>query len=182
MPWKVLGSYTKTFLLLLDNQLFMLACVIKFDPDFACFISKKTLTLQRISKLIFMRQLKFFFILIIMLALPCLVIAEQKSGSSKSRPPILLTKSKCAGPVNRPKAPDRQSVKCTYDGMCMDLNFTVSEGEAILMVSDETSQCLTYTIDTSTLYVSVPVGTLSGSISIELDTELGNHFTGTIGE
>lgn len=62
--------------------------------------------------------------------------------------------------------------------MTMELTFTISEGMSTLTVTDETPQCITYTIDTSELYVSVPVGVLSGYINIELDTERGNHFTG----
>lgn len=125
-----------------------------------------------------MRQLKSIFIILTMLAVPTLAAADQKSGGSKPRPPITLEKKLGHGHMNRPKAPDRQSITCVYDGMSMELEFIISEGISTLTVTDETPQCLTYTIDTSILNVSVPVGSLSGSISIELDTERGNHFTG----
>ena len=129
-----------------------------------------------------MRQLKSFFIIILMLVAPSLASAEQPSGNQKPRPPILLHKSNKGGHINRPKTPDRQSITCTYDGMTMELNFTISEGISTLTVTDETPQCITYTIDTSALYVSVPIGSLSGSITIELYTERGNHFTGIMEE
>ena len=127
-----------------------------------------------------MRQLKSIFIILLALALPSLAVAEQKSGEKKPRPPITLGKSCAGSSIKRPKAPDRQSITCTYDGTIMEFYFTVSEGISTLTVSDETLQCMTYIIDTSTLEVSVPVGILSGSISIELDTERGNHFTGVM--
>lgn len=114
------------------------------------------------------------------LFLPALAAAEKSSENRKPRPPILLEKGNPHGHINRPKAPNRQSITCTYDGMTLELDFTVSEGISTLTVTDETPQCVTYTIDTSTLQVSVPVGTLLGSITIELDTERGNHFTGIL--
>lgn len=125
-----------------------------------------------------MRQLKSIFTLILALALPSMVSAEQQSGQSKPRPPITLQKGSGHNHGNFPKAPDRQSITCTYDGTTMKFNFTVTEGISTLTVTDETPQCATYTIDTSTLFVSVPVGPLSGSITIELDTERGTHFMG----
>ena len=129
-----------------------------------------------------MRQLKSIFIILLAFALPSLAVAEQKSEERKPRPPITLGKSCAGSSIKRPKAPDRQSITCTYDGATMDFSFTVSEGISNLTVTDETPQCLTYTIDTSTLEVSVPVGSLSGSITIELDTERGNLFTGIMEE
>lgn len=125
-----------------------------------------------------MRQLKLIFTIILALALPSLAVAEQKSKEKKPRPPITLQKGNMGGVIKYPKAPDRQSIMCTYDGTVMEFNFTVSEGFATVTVTDETPQCVIYTIDTSTLDVSLPVGVLSGSITIELDTERGNHFTG----
>lgn len=107
-------------------------------------------------------------------------LAEQNSKGSKPRPPITLHKGNGHGHINRPKAPDRQRITCSYDGMTLELDFTISEGISTLNVTDETPQCLTYTIDTSSLCVSVPVGPLSGSITIELNTERGNNFTGII--
>ena len=125
-----------------------------------------------------MRLQKSIFIILMMLAVPVLAFAEQKSGCSQSRPPITLQKANKGGHAKGPKAPDRQLIVCTYDGMYMELNFAIPEGEATLIVSDETQQYLTYTIDTSTLHVSVPVGPMSGSINIDLETELDNHFSG----
>lgn len=127
-----------------------------------------------------MRQQTTILTLILAFALPILAAADQKSGQSKPRPPIILSKGYGHGLGNYPKAPDRQSITCTYDGATLEFDFTVSEGISTLTVTDETPQCVTYTIDTSSLYVSVPVGPLSGSISIELDTERGNYFVGTI--
>ena len=123
-----------------------------------------------------MRQLKSIFIILMTLLLPSLASAEKSSGGS--RPPITLQKVKANGHVKFPKAPDRQSIICTYDGTTMEFNFKVSEGISTLTVTDKTPQCVTYTIDTTPLSVSVPVGSLSGSITIELDTERGTHFMG----
>lgn len=82
--------------------------------------------------------------------------------------------------AGRPKAPDRQVITCTYDGYGMDLNFTYSEGMAVLTVTDENLQGLVYNIDTSLLDVYVPVGNLAGAINIELETEHGNVYEGEI--
>ena len=113
-----------------------------------------------------------------MLAIPSLVVAEKSSSGSTPRPPITLQKGYGHGVIKFPKSPDRQSITCAYDGMGLELDFAISEGMSTLTVTDETPQCSTYTIDTSSLSVSIPIGSLSGSISIELDTELGNHFSG----
>ena len=118
------------------------------------------------------------FTLLLAITLPLMAVAEQKSDQSPPRPPITLHKGYLGDVVKRPKAPNRQSITCTYDGTFMEFDFMVSEGISTLTVTDETPQCITYTIDTSTLYVSVPVGPLSGSITIELDTERGTHFMG----
>ena len=115
-----------------------------------------------------------------MIALPCLANAEQSSGGSQPRPLILLQKGNPHDHIKRPKSPDRQLITCEYDGINMELNFTVNEGISTLTVTDESPQCLTYTIDTSTLNASVSVGLLYGSIIIQLDTERGNHFSGVI--
>ena len=127
-----------------------------------------------------MRDSKSFFILFLMIAASLLAYAEQSSGNSKSRLPITLRKGNGHGHVDCPKAPDRQLITCSYNGMTLEMDFTISEGISTLTVTDETPQCVSYTIDTSTLYVSVPVGTLYGTINIELDTERGNHFTGVM--
>ena len=123
---------------------------------------------------------KSIFTLLLAIAIPSLAAAEQNSRESKPRPPITLQKGNMGGITRYPKAPDRQSITCVYDGSTMELSFTVSEGISTLTVTDETPQCFTYSIDTSSLYVPVPVGSLSGSINIELDTERGNHFSGII--
>lgn len=115
-----------------------------------------------------------------MLATPSFLVAEKSSSGSKPRPPITLHKGHKGGYTNFPKAPDRQSITCTYDGMTLALDFAISEGVSTLTVTDETPQCSTFIIDTSLLSVSIPVGSLTGSISIELDTEGGNLFTGII--
>lgn len=125
-----------------------------------------------------MRQLKSIFILLLALGQPLLAVAEQSSRGSNPRPPVILHKGHGNSHGNFPKAPDRQSITCTYDGSTMEFNFTVAEGTATLTLTDETPQCVTYTFDTSNLEVSVPVGTLYGTITIELDTERGNHFKG----
>ena len=69
-----------------------------------------------------MSNLKSIFTLILALALPSLAAAEQKSGGKQTRPPITLTKENGSGHLKRPKAPDRQSITCSYDGMIIDNN------------------------------------------------------------
>ena len=62
----------------------------------------------------------------------------------------------------------------------MTLSFVIPEGNATLTVTDEYGQYITYSVDTSTLNVSVSVGDLKGFITVQLDTERGNHFHGII--
>ena len=127
-----------------------------------------------------MRQLKLFFIILLTLVAPSLAYAKQNSEGTKPRPPITLQKINGSGHTKFPKAPDSQFITCIYDGMTLDLEFVISEGISTLTVTDESPQCLTYNIDTSTLNASVSVGPLYGSIIIQLDTERGNHFSGII--
>lgn len=115
-----------------------------------------------------------------MVAVPTTVLADKSSDTGQGKPPIILQQASKGVIIKRPKAPSRQLVTCSYDGSTLELNFKISEGMSTITVTDETLQCVTYTIDTSELYVSIPVGPLYGSISVTLDTELGNHFEGTI--
>ncbi|MDE6478649.1 MAG: hypothetical protein K2L45_00135 [Muribaculaceae bacterium] len=51
---------------------------------------------------------------------------------------------------------------------------------ATLSVTDDSLQVLTYEVDTTPLEVYVTTGALSGTVYIELETEKGNTFSGTI--
>lgn len=109
----------------------------------------------------------------------CMADSNQKS----QQPPkvsITLVKLNRGTSANRPKAPDRQVVTCSYDGETLHLSFIIPEGTATLSVTDETLLTSIYKIDTAPLEISVSVGELYGTISIEMVTEMGNRFCGQI--
>ena len=56
-----------------------------------------------------------------------LALAEKSSRDSSPRPPITLQTGDKGGHIKRPKTPSRQLITCTYDGMTLELNFTLSE-------------------------------------------------------
>ncbi|MDE6554164.1 MAG: hypothetical protein K2K98_14570 [Muribaculaceae bacterium] len=126
-----------------------------------------------------MKHLKTF-LKTLAFGMPLLVHAEPVPDSHQGDTPIILEKSKDPLPIKRPQAPDRQVVACYYDGEVMTLCFVISEGNAILTLTDEDCQSTTYTIDTSTLEVRIAVGDLNGIISIQLETERGNIFVGVL--
>lgn len=115
-----------------------------------------------------------------MLAVTFAIMADPSSNSHETHATIILEKDHGSGHLKRPKAPDRQVVTCAYDGEVMTLSFVIPEGNATLTVTDEYGQYITYSVDTSTLNVSVSVGDLKGFITVQLDTERGNHFHGII--
>lgn len=82
---------------------------------------------------------------------------------------------------DRPKAPSRQMIYCSYANEAISLSFTLADGECRLTLTDTTSGIASkYTVDSSTLSAEVYVGTLSGSTEIELTTESGNTYIGTL--
>lgn len=52
----------------------------------------------------------------ILLATPFMAFAEQSKNGSKPHPPITLQKGHKGVYIKFPKAPDRQSITCAYDG------------------------------------------------------------------
>ena len=104
-----------------------------------------------------MRQLKSFFIILLMLVYPALSKAEKSTDVTASRPPVTLSPGHKGGHGKFPKAPSRQSITCEYNGAEMEFHFTVSEGICTLCVTDQTPQTVTYTIDTSSFLVDAAI-------------------------
>ena len=92
----------------------------------------------------------------------------------------ILVKQETGKPIRRPKAPDRQVVTCEYDGENLHLSFVYPEGSATLSVTDDSLLTATYLIDTDPLDLKVSVGSLSGTISVKIETEYGNTFVGDL--
>lgn len=115
----------------------------------------------------------------ICLATPCSAENNQQA-SQNPKSTTTLVKTNRGASIRRPKSPDRQQVTCTYDGEVMNINFTISEGMAMLSVTDDSLQFLTFEIDTTPLDVYITIGAHTGTINIELETENGNIFSGTI--
>ena len=107
----------------------------------------------------------------------CIAEPNQQSAQKQKAPIILVNPNKGVS-SGRPKAPDRQTITCAYDGEQLHLTLVYSEGTATLSVTDETLLTSTYEIDTAPLVVTVPVGELNGTISIELETQRGNSYSG----
>lgn len=118
------------------------------------------------------------------LAITCsgmiLTMHAENSAQETNQSTITLTKSVRTNPIKRPKAPDRQIVTCTYDGEELNLNFVIPEGMATLSCTDETLLTATFEFDSTPLQVSIPVGKLWGTVSIELETANGNTYTGSL--
>lgn len=107
--------------------------------------------------------------------------AESAQQNKQEQPQtIILKKNHEDNYKQRPKAPDRQMVTCAYDGEELHLSFLYSEGTATLSVTDETLLTSIYQIDTTPLEVTVSVGELFGTVSIEMETEAGNSYYGEI--
>lgn len=129
-----------------------------------------------------MRQNKIFIISAVLTLFSTHCLAESTTADNKDsrKEPINLVKTGKGAIAGRPKAPDRQVVTCAYDGEELHLSFVYSEGAATISVTDETFLTSTYVIDTTPLVVSVPVGELVGTVSIEMETENENSYTGII--
>lgn len=128
-----------------------------------------------------MKQRKLSMALATLLCLSSLCMAESNQQTKqKQSVPITLVKINRGGASTRPKAPDRQVITCEYDGEQMFLTFVCSEGFATISVTDQTLLSSIYEIDTAPLEVSVTVGDLCGNINIEMETEKGNSYSGTI--
>ena len=102
-------------------------------------------------------------------------LSGQNSSNSNANT-IILVRTEKGKPIRRPKAPDRQIVTCAYDGEELHLSLVIPEGMATLSVTDETLLTSIYEFDTTSLEVSVPVGNLIGTISIEMETENNTYY------
>ena len=116
-------------------------------------------------------------VLISSTSLPYSYIHAEKEAQSKT---IFLRKMGTGMKPLRPKSPDRQVITCAYDGEILHLSFVIPEGTATFSVTDETLLTSTYEIDTTPLEVSVSVGELFGTVSLEMETALGNGYNGII--
>ena len=128
-----------------------------------------------------MKTGKFLTAFIGMLSICSVSLAEPTQQTEQTQPQtVILVKNNKDTHIKRPKAPDRQQVICAYDGEMICLNIAIPEGMATLSVTDESMKVLTYEIDTTPLDICVTTGALIGNVYIELETEKGNIFTGTI--
>ena len=102
--------------------------------------------------------------------------------ADKQVPKVLITLQKVGTKMKplRLKAPDRQVVTCAYDGEEMYLSFAIPEGMATLSVTDESLLSSTFEIDTTPLEVTVPVGELCGTVTIEMETDSDHHYYGVM--
>lgn len=113
------------------------------------------------------------------LSLLCMAETNQTTKNQPKAPITLVKKNRGASTI-RPKAPDRQVVTCAYEEEELYFSFVIPEGMATVTVKDENLFSLTYEIDTAPLEVYIPVGELTGDINVELETEKGNFYSGTI--
>ena len=82
-------------------------------------------------------------------------------------------------PAKRPKLPSRQHVECVYADGTLHFDFVIPEGEAVLIVIDGlTGISAQYVFDTDA-HAEVTIGYLSAA-SLEIHTDAGNTYTGTI--
>ena len=127
-----------------------------------------------------MRKLKKLLIALVFASTMAPAWADQSTSQGDSRPPIILTRKHGQGLSNTPKAPDRQIITCSYDGEILTLNFVYSEGMGILSIVDQEDYEYSYNLDTSVLFIQIPVGNLNGMIRLQLETEYGRFFEGLI--
>lgn len=93
---------------------------------------------------------------------------------------ILLNRQNTKNPTKRPNAPGIQQIFCDYNGETLSIDFAVSEGQCELKVTDKLSEKThIYNIDSSTLHADIEAGKMK-VMHIELQTERGYVYTGTI--
>jgi len=92
----------------------------------------------------------------------------------------ILKQSNRRQPNNRPNAPSRQIVQCTYNGEIITLYFAISEGECEVQLTDLNSGNITnYYVDSSELATDIYVGSIEESY-ITILTDCGNIYYGVI--
>lgn len=81
---------------------------------------------------------------------------------------------------HRPKAPSKQHIECWYCDGELSFDFVIPEGECTLYVTDYATGFITqYSFDSSD-HANVYVGALPNGGSLEIHTETGHTYTGTI--
>lgn len=118
-----------------------------------------------------------FLISGLLLANPVCFANSHQQSSTSTKAPITLIKTNQGASSRRPKAPDRQTVTCAYDGEYILISFVIPEGTATISVTDEIGP-FSYNFDTSPLYITIPVMSLHGNTYVEIETESGNTYQG----
>lgn len=126
-----------------------------------------------------MQPIKLFILFLTI----CLCSFAETSSSNDCVPygtQIILNKKYDRVPNKRPKSPSLQIISCTYDTECLTLEFTVSEGMVEVNIIELNSGIITsYSVDSSELRATFYIGIIKES-SIEVTTEEGNTYIGTI--
>lgn len=126
-------------------------------------------------------MIRYIFTLIILVLVSINIHAEDNDNASLSNNQItFLQKDSRAGHNRRPKSPDRQIITCEYTGDTLRLSLTIPEGFGNLYVYNDNNLIGNFDIDTTSLDINIPVGSLSGNIYIELSTEKENIYSGTL--
>ncbi|MDE6548637.1 MAG: hypothetical protein K2L22_06540 [Muribaculaceae bacterium] len=126
------------------------------------------------------KKIRFTLLGLTLLSSLCLSFSSMHAENEQPQRSTVLEKTETGFKPIRPKTPDRQIVTCVYDGEELHLSFVLQEGNATLSLTDDSLVTVTYEIDTRPLDISVSVGSLYGPTSIEVSTEKGNSYTGTI--
>lgn len=107
--------------------------------------------------------------------------AENSTSGKPERNVIILQRDGKSNHKNRPRCPDRQVVYCSYDGEFIRLNFVFSEGSIDIHLENNGDMIHIPAFDSEGMEYESYVGFMSGSININVETEYGNCYTGTLG-
>ena len=129
--------------------------------------------------IIFMRQLKFIlFSTAFLLFISNAILADDGKGSASGS--ITLIRGRGNSSPTRPKVPTNQLVSCDYVNGLLTIEFKYSEGSCEVALTDvESGMELFYTMDSEELIASFFVGEI-GEFTIEISTESGNTYSGTL--
>lgn len=91
----------------------------------------------------------------------------------------ILHKTKDDSKKDRPRAPLRQHIICSYTSESLYIDFKIPEGESYLIITNiNNNDSYTYTLyDKSSI---IFIGNIIGTLKIELSTELGNQYEGLL--
>ncbi|MDE6300939.1 MAG: hypothetical protein K2M19_04420 [Muribaculaceae bacterium] len=124
-----------------------------------------------------MKLLKHFVLVLLLSIISFSGLASTNDGGSSGN---VILKRKFEKPGDRPRVPELQSVSCMYDDGLLIIEFAVSEGNCEIYVQPEFGTAITETFDSSDLITTVWVGEEYNEIYIEIHTEKGNEYSGTI--